>query len=351
MRHRFTALASAAVLVAGAALSAGAAQAAPSGHKAATRFSEIDLVSDMQGRAKLRDPKLVNPWGLAIGPVAALWSANQGTGSSTFYVGGSGGAIKIPIDVAAEGGLPTGQVYNDTLGFAVKGLPAMFMFASLSGHITGWNTLTGGAAPSVAQNPNAHYTGLALVHGASGPFLLASDFAARRIDAYDKSFKSLTLPKGAFRDPAIPGGYGPFNVTTVGGQVYVAYAKIGPTGRAEPGAGLGFVDAYDTAGRRKLRFASRGALNAPWAVVAAPASFGTFAGDILVGGFGDGVINAYDVTGRWKGMLKNKAGKAIVLPGLWGLVQGNLIAGGTDALWFAAGIGHEKHGLLGLIKP
>ncbi|MDA0166025.1 hypothetical protein OM076_37520, partial [Solirubrobacter ginsenosidimutans] len=56
------------------------------------------------------------------------------------------------------------------------------------------------------------------------------------------------------------------------------------------GRGLGIVDAFDTAGR--LRVAQFGHLNAPWGLAQAPAGFGRFSGDLLIGNFGDGRISA-----------------------------------------------------------
>lgn len=329
-----------------------AASASAATHRPATRFTQIDLVSDLQGRAKLRDPKLVNPWGLSIGPISAVWSSNTGTSSSTFYFGGAAGVIKAPLNVAVQGGAPTGQVYNGTAAFKVKGLPAMFIFSSATGNITGWNLATGAQAVKAAGVTGAVYLGLAMVHTARGPRLLASDFRNARIDAFDAGFRKVALPAGAFKDSALPAGYSPFNVTTVGGFVFVAYAKRDPAGGDEvPGAGLGYVDVYTATGKKIHRFASRGALNAPWAVVKAPSSFGTYAGNILVGNFGDGRINAYTAWGRSRGPLRDASGKPIQIEGLWGLVEGNALSGGNGNLWFAAGIDDERHGLMGLIHP
>jgi uncharacterized protein (TIGR03118 family) len=326
------------------------AQASSPARYAPTRFTEVDLVSDIPGKAKTTDPKLANPWGLALGPFTPIWVANNHTDSSTFYAGGAGGVVKIPLDVAVEGGSPTGEVYNDTAGFTVKGLPAMYIFDSESGDITAWNLATGAKAVKVAAHAGANYKGLGLLHTAKGPLLLAADFGNGRLDVFDQKFLRVTLPAGSFADPSLPAGYAPFNVAVIGNAVYVAYAlKNGEDEQA--GAGLGFVDVYTDTGKTRHRFAARGALNAPWAVVKAPASFGTFAGKILVGNFGDGRINAYDASGHFKGALSGKNGRPLSIEGLWGLQQGNALSGGSDSLWFAAGINGEQNGLLGLIRP
>jgi len=204
-----------------------AAPAAPAAaqSRTQTRFAEVDLISDIQGRAKLLDPKLVNPWGVALGPVSAVWVANNHTDSTTFYVGGANGVAKIPLDVAVQGGAPTGEVFNDTSGFKVKGAPAMFILDSESGFITAWNLGTGATAVKVGNGgAGASYKGLALAHTGHGPALLAADFHNARIDVFDKNFKRVT-PPGSFRDPSLPAGYSPFNVSVISGPNVAALPR------------------------------------------------------------------------------------------------------------------------------
>ena len=337
-------------LAAGIALAA--VMAAPGAHASApTRFAETDLVSDQAGQARIQDPKLVNAWGLAAGPFTPIWVADNGSDSSTFYVGGTGGIVKVPLDVAVDGGAPTGVVFNDTASFTVKGLPATYVFDSEAGEITAWNLATGNKAVKVASEDGAVYKGITLVHTAAGPRLLAVDFHHHRVSVFDAKFHKVTLP-GAFTDRHLPSAdYSPFNITTIGGKVYVAYAPKEADGDDEvAGPGNGVLDEYTTGGTFVRRLVTHGALNAPWAIVKAPASFGTFAGDLLVGNFGDGGINAYDWSGHFRGALPGADGKALHIDGLWGLLQGNFLAGGSDALWFAAGPDDEQHGLLGVLK-
>jgi uncharacterized protein (TIGR03118 family) len=117
------------------------------------------------------------------------------------------------------------------------------------------------------------------------------------------------------------------------------------------GPGLGYVDIYTTAGALVRRFASAGTLNAPWGLSQAPANFGNFHDTILVGNFGDGRINAFTLDGRFKGQLKSETNAPIQIDGLWGLRVGNGGNGGmVDALYFAAGIDGEAHGLYGKIQ-
>jgi len=169
---------------------------------------------------------------------------------------------------------------------------------------------------------------------------------------FDSEFRRLAMPPTFFNDPKLPAGYAPFNVAVIGDAVYVSYAKQDAEKHDEvDGPGLGFVDVYTDFGQHRERFASRGPLNAPWAITVAPASFGKFAGDILVGDFGDGRINAFDNRGHFEGPLRGSDGKPLAIDGLWGLLPGTAANGGTDNLWFAAGINHEADGLLGLIGP
>jgi uncharacterized protein (TIGR03118 family) len=98
------------------------------------------------------------------------------------------------------------------------------------------------------------------------------------------------------------------------------------------------------------RLVSRGDLNSPWGLTLAPSSFGRFAGELMVGNFGDGRIHVYDPrTGFELGTLRDAAHHAIVIDGLWGLLVGDQVAGGTDAVWFSAGPDEESHGLLGTL--
>src|SRR6266540_4980529 len=267
-----------------------------------SRFVQVNAVSDQPGVAAILDPLLVNPWGLALSPTSPLWVANEGTKTATIYAGGVNGGpvnkaaltVAIPTD---EG--PTGQGFGGTKQFVVTGPggsgPAVFLFVTLSGDVVGWSPVANRTTAIVAAHtPDAIYTGLALVQTAAGPLLLAADFHHARIDVFDGQFQRVTLPAGAFQDPNLPSGYAPFNVAVAGGSVYVAYAKQDEDGEEEvAGRGLGFVDRYDLLGSFVERIASRGTLNAPWGLAIAPASFGRFAGALLVGNFGDGRIGAY----------------------------------------------------------
>ncbi|GGO71088.1 TIGR03118 family protein [Nonomuraea cavernae] len=324
----------------------GATLATPAQATPRNRFDVVNLVSDVSGKAPVTDPKLVNPWGLAMGKT--LWVSGTGSGSATVY---SGNGKKEQTEVNIPGGAPTGQVFNPTEGFTVKGKPATFIFASPSGAITGWNAeVDPKNAVIAAFTRGADYKGLELVRTDDGDFLLAADFAHGRIHAFDSDFRRIQLSRSQFRDRAIPSTYSPFNVAVVNGNIWIAYAlRDASTGKSVPGAGKGFISRFDANGRLTGRIARTG-LNAPWAMTAAPKSFGRYAGALLVGNFGDGTIHAFR-RGRHLGALTKADGRKITLPGLWDLEPGTSANGGENALWFSAGSDGGKHGVLGVIRP
>jgi len=197
----------------------------------------------------------------------------------------------------------------------------------------------------------AVYKGLAFGSNASGNFLYASNFRAARIDVIDKSFAPAALA-GSFSDPNIPLGFAPFDIQNLNGTLYVTYAKQDATRHDDvAGPGLGFVDAFDTSGNLLRRIASGGALNSPWGLAIAPSGFGPFHNDLLVGNFGDGTINAFDLgTLKFHGQLGDGTGHPIQNDGLWALRFGNGGAGGpTNTLFFTAGLNDEQDGLYGSI--
>ena len=150
--------------------------------------------------------------------------------------------------------------------------------------------------------------------------LYAADFANGRIDVFNGNF-GLTTLAGHFTDPNLPAGYSPYNIQTVGGKLYVEYDAVDPvTHRPATTANTGVVDVFDTNGNFLQRLVTNTHLNSPWGITQAPGTFGSFGGDILVGNFGDGTINAFDPTsGAFLGTLSNPSGNPIVNSGLWAL--------------------------------
>jgi uncharacterized protein (TIGR03118 family) len=324
--------------------------AAHGGGKGANVYKKRNLVSDINGVARITDRNLVNPWGLAFGPTTPAWVADNGTGVSTLYSGGVHGSIPmiVPLVVTIPDGKPTGTVFNGTAGFKVNGAPAHFIFDSEAGTITAW--ASGTTAVNEATTPGAIYKGLAIATKGSTTLLYAANFHAGTIDVFNDAFAPTTAP-GGFVDPNLPKGFAPFNIQEIGGRLYVAYAMQDPDAEDEvAGPGLGYVDVFDTAGHLMRRLVSQGALDAPWGLALAPRHFGAFSRDLLVGNFGDGKINAYDQrTGAFRGTLNNRDGKPITIDGLWALRFGNGVIGTPQTLLFTAGIADEEHGLFGEI--
>ena len=319
--------------------------------RAAGGYAQENLVSDQPGVAQKTDPNLVNAWGMSRGPNTPIWVSDNGTDVSTLYNGDvNGGPVAIvPLVVSIPGGAPTGQAFNDTTAFTLPGTTAVsrFIFIGEDGDLSAW--AGGTAATLVHHTDGAIYKGLALAHSPSGPMLLAANFGANKIDVFDSTF-SLVSSAGMFSDPTLPAGYAPFNVAEINGQIFVTYALKGGEDDVA-GPAHGFVDVYTTSGAWVKRFATHGVLNSPWGITLAPANFGQFSGDLLIGNFGDGRIHAFDPnTGEVLGTLRGTSGKPLAIDGLWGLIVGDPVAGGTNSVWFSAGPDEESHGLLGTLR-
>jgi uncharacterized protein (TIGR03118 family) len=319
----------------------------------ATIYTQTNLTSDIQGLAAHTDPNLKNPWGVSFSPVSPFWISDQGTNLSTLY-DGFGVPNSLVVSTPPAGGLgPTGQVANTGSGFVLpNGGASLFIFATLSGTIDGWNGMSGTTATLVASTPGASYTGLAMGANASGNFLYAANFAGARIDAFNSAFAPATLA-GTFTDPNLPAGFAPFNIENIGGNLFVEYAQVNPVTHIQAtGAGLGFVSVFDTNGNFVRRLISQGSLNAPWGIAVAPASFGDFSNQLLVGNFGDGLINAFDpINGTFLGTLQDGNGNAIMNDRLWALKTRTGGPGvNTNAVYFTAGINNQADGLFGSIQ-
>jgi len=318
-------------------------------------YVQTNLVSDLPGVAAQQDTDLVNPWGIVAGPTSPFWINDNGTGLSTLY-NGSGMKLPLVVTVPPPTGspgpsTPTGIVFNSTASFG----GSHFIFATEDGTISAW---TSGATatlevPSVAGSV---YKGLASGNNGSGDLLYAANFGLGRVDVFDSGFHSTTV-SGGFVDNSLPPGYAPFNVQNIGNKLYVTYALQDAAKEDDvPGPGNGFIDVFDLNGTLLQRLTSQGALNSPWGLALAPSGFGALSGDLLVGNFGDGMINAYDPnSGSFIAALDNTNGTPVVIDGLWGLSFGNGAQGqGIDTLYFTAGIPGsgqiEDHGLFGAIS-
>jgi uncharacterized protein (TIGR03118 family) len=348
-RFRSLAVVAVAVLVA-----AGAAQA----RKAAGIYTVHPLVSDGGGTAAAStDASLVNAWGLSAGPTTPWWSANNGTNTSTLY---AGTGVKAALTVTVPGG-PTGTVFNgSTTDFAVsqggKSGAARFLFATEAGTILGWSPAVNATAALVGvdhSSTGAVYTGLATTNDR----LYATDFHNGHVDVFDATFAPVST-SGGFKDAKIAKGFAPFGVQTLGGDVFVTYAKQDAAKKADvPLAGQAFVDEFTPDGQLVARVVNSGKknapLNAPWGLAMAPSDFGSFGGDLLVGNFGNGRISAYAKKGNawvYKGQLRSADGTLVAIDGLWAIAFGNgAAAGPTNTLYFLSGPSGEQHGLYGSI--
>lgn len=330
----------------------------------AQQYKVTGLVSDQSGVAPATDANLVNPWGMSRSSTSPWWISDNGTGLSTLYTG-TGTAASLVVTVptgdptVSPTGTPTGTVYNGGTGFVLpNGKPAVFMFVTEDGTISGWN---GGASAVIKDNTKSAsvFKGAALAtiniprYGIF-TFLYVADFRKGRIQVYDSSFNHVGAAENLFRDWAIPDGYAPFNVQNIGGELYVTFAKQDSAKHDEvDGAGLGFVDVFSPFGFLLRRMDHGPWLNGPWALAMAPGDFGIYSHDLLVGQFGSGNVAVYDpVTGEFKGLLQDSTNNPIAIGGLWGLSFGSGgNSGSATALYFTAGSDHEAHGLFGTITP
>jgi uncharacterized protein (TIGR03118 family) len=342
----------------------------------ANSFKQTNLIANKASfGAKLVDPNLKNAWGLAAGPTTPIWVADNNSGKATVYTGGvNGGAVSLALTVPVPGANPSGQVFNSaTKAFPVggsKGSPAVFILDTDStgstqspGQIEAWN---GGAKFVVEDSPaggaggktpaKAVFKGLALAPRTSaGPELFAADVANGTVDVFNKNFAPVSTP-GEFKDPKLPKGYAPFGIQMLGGKVYVSYGKQNAAKTdVVPGAGLGVVDVYTVNGKLVHHLVSNGPaspLDEPWGLAIAPAGFGPFAGDLLVGNLGNGWINVFNpTTGMHLGALDGPNGSPIAINGLWGLRVGNSAFGGSSSLVFSAGPNGYANGVVGVLNP
>jgi uncharacterized protein (TIGR03118 family) len=346
----------------------------------ATGFTDTALVSDRVGVVATTttiDANLSNPWGVSLAPGLPFWIADNNSNLSTLYsgtgavetnsiTGSNDVGITIPASAAGVPANPTGQVYNGGGGFLIPTSAgketALFIFDGEGGTIAAWANGSGATAVTayddgVANGANhAVYKGLAIGTVNSANFLYATDLHNSKVDVFDTNFTKPAAMQGKFVDPTIPVGFVPFGIVALSGQLYVSYAKQDAAKHDETtGAGLGYVDVFDFSGNFVNRFASGGALNAPWGMAVAPTGFGSLAGDLLIGNFGDGKINIFAPKGTElatsMGPVTVTNGGTFAVPGLWAVVFGN---GDSDkpltTLFYTAGLANQTDGVFGSIS-
>jgi uncharacterized protein (TIGR03118 family) len=343
------------------------------------QFTDHALVVDnmeVVATAMTVDANLKNPWGIAIATGLPFWIADNDSNVATLYsgtgqvqtqavTGSATTGISIPASAAGVPANPTGQVFNGTGGFMImtsSGLEtALFIFSGEGGTIAAWAQTSGAAAVTafddgIVNGPeHAVYKGLALGSVSGANYLYATDLHNNKVDVFDTNFAKPAAMQGKFVDPGLPAGFAPFGITAVNGQLFVTFAMQDAAKHDEmTGAGLGYVDIFDMSGNFVSRFASAGPLNAPWGIAVAPAGFATLQGQVLVGNFGDGTINAFMPNGTSlatsTGPLMNSAGQPLAFAGLWSLVFGNGDSDKpVDTLFYTAGFASQTDGVFGSI--
>jgi uncharacterized protein (TIGR03118 family) len=372
-------------------------------------YIQTNLVADPSesvGKAPVHDPNLLNPWGLTRSPNGSpWWVGNNNSGTSSLYAisgtpasatpvnifeadphpdsNGNGinspfnNFIMIPPPGFAPGtqSAPTGVVFNGSpTDFLLnKGtpanLPALFIFSTEDGTISGWNpganVAAGSKPPSVnavlevdnsdkGSRHSAVYKGMTSGEIDGKKVLYVTNFRSARVEVYDTNFQPVHLGEDAFDDDTIPRDFAPFNVQNIGGSIFVTYAKQdGPRHDPVGGDGFGFVDIFSTEGKFQGRLEHGDFLNAPWGVVWTPRDFGEFSNTILVGNFRSGWIAAFNgFTKKFIGFVRNSDDSLVTIGGLWSLTFGNNgSAGSSDTLFFTAGGTDELHGLFGTLTP
>jgi len=358
LMHRFVPAALIVAIVA-ALLVVGTAPAAPP----SDRYTVTPLVSNNPDLAPTVDANLQNAWGLSRGATSPWWIADNGDDKTSVY-SGSGTLFKPGgLDAQDVPGAPTGTVFSGISGQFQVGTQSdpttlgtsNFIFDSEDGTISAWRGAPAALVTADLSSSGAVFKGLAISNGAPGPRLYATDFANGRVDVFDGGWNDITTP-GSFVDPKLPKHFAPFGIQTIGDRVFVTYAKQEPGSEDEAhGRGLGAVDVYDLNGNLLRRVATHGQLNAPWGLAWAPSSFGRFGGDLLVGNFADGQINAYEEmpNGHFehRGTLRAAHDGKLTIDGLWALEFGNAGNNGDpNTLFFPAGPNDEADGLFGTIK-
>ena len=314
-------------------------------------FSQSNLVSDDQTghlNAQIQDPNLINPWGVAFGPGSPFWVNNNHTGTATVYfvdpTTDATTAAPLVVTIAPPAGTsitasPTGIVFNsDSNGFMLNGKPATFIMDTEDGTISAWNGGTTTTLKVDNSNNPAHgdgslppqdqtegigavYKGLAIGTQNNGTTLLyATNFRHGTVDVFNDQFQQVN----SLTDGDLPNGYAPFNAQVLDGKLFVTYALQDQFKHDDmAGAGNGFVDEFSLSGKFIARVASNGPLNSPWGLAIAPSDFGKFAGDLLVGNFGDGRIDAFDLKhhDKFVGQLTGVDGKPITIGDLWMLTR------------------------------
>ncbi len=314
---------------------------------------QVNLVSDTAGFGASRtDTNLNNAWGIAAAPGGPIWISSNHKGVSVVY-DKTGQVFRAPVTIpsiiAGQMGAPSGAIFNSTPDFGGN----KFLFASEDGIVLGWSSGNSATVVADRSSSNAVYKGIAMANDGTANFLYLANFKGGKVDVFDKNFNYVT--DKLFMDPNIPAGFAPFNIVNIGDKLYISYAKLKAPDNMDDqkGPGNGFVDVYTPDGILLKRFATQSTLNSPWGIALAPVGFGDDGhATILIGNFGDGRINIFDLQGHFEGQVQSK-GQALSIDGLWAIdfLENNMPGGNsTDPLFFTAGPNEEGHGLFGYVQ-
>lgn len=312
-------------------------------HHVHGHFKEVNLVSDLPGEAKFQDTTLLNPWGL-VRHRDTTWIAVNHSGTLTNYDINDSTLNPFYVTLALSdqsSASPTGLVQNKTKGFRVNNTPSFLLTCTEDGVVFAY-------VPSVDQNngiividnstSGAIYKGLEI----ADEKLYVTDFHNGQVNVFDSNFNQLS--GFSFVDPSLPFGYAPFNIVKMGHRLFVSFALQDENAEDNvSGPGLGYVSIFEYDGTFLRRFASQNELNAPWGMARGIEDW-HLENAVLIGNFGDGVINVYSHCGKFLGSLTDKYGNIISLDGLWDIKFDD------HKLYFAAGTNDEADGLTGFIK-
>jgi uncharacterized protein (TIGR03118 family) len=320
-------------------------------------YRQTNLASSVPNVANNLTPGLLNPWGIGFLSGQPFFIAENKGGHVTSLdatgLGALPGGFIVP-DVTGTGfETPTGIVADQNSSFGDASVVKPFILVTEQGTILTWGPDALGDFPQQAtprrRIANAVFKGAAILNSTlTTPALAVTDFHGGFIDVFLPVFAPVALP-GSFTDPTLPPGYAPFGIQVIGNQVFVTYA-LQDAAKHDPifGAGNGIVSIFDMDGNFVKRFATGGALNAPWGIAKASGSFGPFSNDILIGNVGDGNINAFDpATGQLIGVLVDGDGTNIAEVGLHALAFRADGFGDPNTLYFTSQINNENDGLFG----
>lgn len=334
-------------------------------------FFNTTLTSDTAS-ALVLDPRLINPWGVAMSATSTAWAANEGSSTATLYDGNgraqpAANPRTVALPARADGAAfePTGIVANSSSDFVIGNAgangPARFLFAGKRGALAGWSpAVDANQALVVYEDPTSEYTGLAIAVVGSNTYLYAADFRNRRIDVFASDFtkQEATTEQFTFADGDLPADFAPYGIQALNtgidhtAEIYVSYAQRSGADDRESarGAGLGRIDVYGANGDLlRVLVIQGGLLDAPWGMALSPADLGVLSNRLLVANLGDGRINAFGFsTGQYSATLSDSRGIPIIVPGLHGIAFGNDMNNQPHTtLFYAAGTNDERNGSFG----